>query len=244
MKIACMFSIGYRVNSNSPSIVLSWLLCFWLHSVMVLRFAPDLRINIKRLFFFFLIALLGCDPAVQHWELDQSCSQRKRSLTRDKTNKAKNRTTLPGQTENTSRWRISHKGLQTEQHTLRAEQLRVIKCIPEQKKHGRKLSKADGEKRARCLPQSGSILYLPVCVCALQQWSAFLSTTEPLTLHTDLLTALGSQWQLLPKLLWKNSFGESRLFVHSARLSSPTAQTGWWGFFWNKSAEEEWIFFF
>lgn len=189
MKIACMFSIGYGVNSNLPSIVLSWLLCFWLHSVMVSRFAPELRINIKRLFFF-LIALLGCDPAVQHWELDQSCSQRKRSLPRDKTNKAKNRTTLPGQTENTSRWRISHKGLQTEQHTLRTEQLRVIKCIPEQKKHGRKLSKADGEKRARCLPQSGSIPYLPVSVCALQQWSAFLSTTEPLTLHTDLLTAL------------------------------------------------------
>lgn len=83
-----------------------------------------------------------------------------------------------------------------------------------------------------------------VCVCALQQRSAFLSTTEPLTLHTDLLTALVTVSDNCCQSCCERTHLESRVCLCTPQgcHRQQHKQVGAF-FFLNKSAEEEWISF-
>lgn len=242
MKIACMFSIGYGVNSNSPSIVLSWLLCFWLHSVMVLRFAPDLRINIKRLFFFF-----NCPLGLRS---SRAALRARSKLQPEEKEFANGQNQQSKEQDDPSRPDREHKQMKdiTQRLTNRATH------IENWATEGDKMYSRTEETRQEIIKggrwEKSSMpstvwfhVSACVCLCAPAMECLPLHHGAANITHWSPDCPCDSQWQLLPKLLWKNSFGESRLFVHSARLSSPTAQTGWWFFFWNKSAEEEWIVF-
>lgn len=232
MKIACMLSIGYGVDSNSPSIVLSWLLCFWLHSVMVLRFAPDLRINMKRLLFFCLFCFFNCPlglrssraalrarSKLQPEEKEFAKGQNQQSKEQDAPFK-------PDREDKQMKditQRLTNRTTHIENWATEGDKMysRTEETRQEIMKGGR------WEKSSMSSTVWFHTVSARVCLCApAMERLPFHHGAANIT-HCSSDCPCDSQWQLLPKLLWKNSFGESRLFVHSARLSSPTAQTGW-----------------
>lgn len=235
MESACLFFIGHEVDSDCNSLVLSLLLCFWIHSISV---------KICSRPYLFIYSFFNCPLGLRSSRADWEPESKSQPVEKET---AKRRNQQSKEQDGTS-WldkqmkQISHGDLQTttERHKMHCRKEETWQEMM-------KGSRWETERR------TPSTVRLPFClrVCACSRgaaWNLFFPAAQPLTWHTDLLTALVTVTDnCCRSCCWKIHL-ESYVCLCTpqdcqCQQHKQVGRRFFTLFFWNKSAQEYFIVF-